>query len=214
MQRPVDEQGPTSPSEAGPRASRGLSWVVVPVVAFAALVLLFAFALTTGDPSRLPSALIGKPVPAMDFPALEGLTGAGKPVPGFSSADLAKGGVSVVNFWAAWCAECAGEQELLLDLKARTGVSIYGVNYKDDPVAARRFLGRYGNPFKAVGTDKAGRSAIEWGVYGMPETFVVNGKGEIAFKHVGAITPESLEAKLLPAIALAGGAAKPAAAGR
>ncbi len=215
MQRPVDEQGPTSPSEAGPRASsHGLSWVVVPVVAFAALVLLFAFALTSGDPSRLPSALIGKPVPAMEFPALEGLTDAGKPVPGFSSADLAKGGVSVVNFWAAWCAECAGEQELLLDLKARTGVSIYGVNYKDDPVAARRFLGRYGNPFKAVGTDKAGRSAIEWGVYGMPETFVVNGKGEIAFKHVGAITPESLEGKLLPAIALAGGAAKPASAGK
>ncbi len=209
MQRPVDEQGIPNPSEAAPRASRGLSWVVVPVVAFAALVALFAFALNSGDPSRLPSALIGKPVPQMEFPALEGLTDAGRPVPGFSSADLAKGGVSVVNFWAAWCAECAGEQDLLLDLKAKTGVPIFGVNYKDDPVAARRFLGRYGNPFKAVGTDKGGRSAIEWGVYGMPETFVINGKGEIAYKHVGAITPESLEGKLVPAIVQAGAAPKP-----
>jgi len=210
MQRPVDEQGMPSPSAAAPRASRGLSWVVVPVIAFAALVALFAFAVTSGDPSRLPSALIGKPVPKMEFPALEGLLEAGRPVPGFTSADL-KGGVSVVNFWAAWCAECAGEQELLLDLKTRTGVPIYGVNYKDDPVAARRFLGRYGNPFKAVGTDKGGRSAIEWGVYGMPETFVINGKGEIAYKHVGAITPESLETKLLPAIAQATSAPAPAA---
>jgi len=210
MQRPVDEQGMPSPSAAAPPASRRLSWVVVPVIAFAALVALFAFALTSSDPSRLPSALIGKPVPKMEFPALEGLLEAGRPVPGFTSADL-KGGVSVVNFWAAWCAECAGEQELLLDLKTRTGVPIYGVNYKDDPVAARRFLGRYGNPFKAVGTDKGGRSAIEWGVYGMPETFVINGKGEIAYKHVGAITPESLETKLLPAIAQATSAPAPAA---
>jgi cytochrome c biogenesis protein CcmG/thiol:disulfide interchange protein DsbE len=116
--------------------------------------------------------------------------------------------VSVVNFWAAWCAECASEQELLLELKTRTGVPIYGVDYKDDAVAARRFLGRYGNPFKAVGTDKLGRSAIEWGVYGMPETFVINAKGEIAYKHVGPVTAESLETRLIPAVARAG-AAKP-----
>jgi cytochrome c biogenesis protein CcmG/thiol:disulfide interchange protein DsbE len=211
MQRPVDEQGTPSPSDAGPRARPGLSWVIAPVVAFAALVALFAFALTSGDPSRLPSALLGKPVPVMEFPALEGLLDAGNPVPGFASADLGKGSVSVVNFWAAWCTECAAEQDLLLDFKARTGVPIYGVNYKDDAVSARRFLGRYGNPFKAVGTDKAGRSAIEWGVYGMPETFVINGRGEIAYKHVGAITPESLETKLIPAIAQAAAAPKPAA---
>ena len=80
---------------------------------------------------------------------------------------------------------------------------LYGVNYKDEPAAARRFLGRYGNPFQAVGTDANGRNAIEWGVYGTPETFVGNGKGEIVFKHVGAVTPESLQARLLPAIAQA-----------
>jgi len=210
MQRPVDEEGAPSPSAAAPRATRSISWVAIPLAVFAVLVALFAFALNSGDPSRLPSALIGKPVPHMEFPALEGLMDAGHPVPGFTSAEL-KGGVSVVNFWAAWCAECASEQELLLELKARTGVPIYGVDYKDDAVAARRFLGRYGNPFKAVGTDQGGRSAIEWGVYGMPETFVINAKGEIAFKHVGAVTPESLETKLIPAIAQAGAAPNPAA---
>jgi cytochrome c biogenesis protein CcmG, thiol:disulfide interchange protein DsbE len=210
MQRPVDEEGAPSPSAAAPRSTRTLTWVAIPLAVFAILVVLFAFALNSGDPSRLPSALIGKPVPSMEFPALEGLMDAGRPVPGFTSADL-KGAVSVVNFWAAWCAECAGEQELLLELKARTGVPIYGVDYKDDAVAARRFLGRYGNPFKAVGTDKGGRSAIEWGVYGMPETFVINARGEIAFKHVGPITADSLETKLIPAIAQAGAAPKPAA---
>jgi len=211
MQRPIDEEGTPSPSAAAPRSPRSLSWVAIPLAVFAVLVALFAFALNSGDPSRLPSALIGRPVPQMDFPALEGLMDAGRPVPGFTTADL-KGRVSVVNFWAAWCAECASEQELLLELKTRTGVPIYGVDYKDDAVAARRFLGRYGNPFKAVGTDQAGRSAIEWGVYGMPETFVINAKGEIAYKHVGPITPESLETRLIPAIAQAGAAAKPAAA--
>jgi len=200
MQKPVDDRGTGSEPGTPPARKRSLTWVIVPVLVFAALVALFAFALTTGDPSRLPSALIGKPAPATDFPALAGLSDGTGAVPGFSSAQLANGKVSVVNFWASWCAECAEEQGLLQVLKQRSGVPLYGVNYKDDAVAARRFLGRYGNPFAAVGTDKNGRNAIEWGVYGMPETFVVNGKGEIVFKHVGAVTPQSLEGKLLPAI--------------
>ena len=156
---------------------------------------MFAFALQTGDPSKLPSALIGKPVPATQFPALEGLIEADKPVPGFTSAELANGQASVVNFWASWCVPCAEEQPLLIELQQRTGVALYGVNYKDEAATARRFLGRYGNPFAAVGTDEPGRGAIEWGVYGMPETFVVNGKGEIVFKHVGPISPESLQTR-------------------
>jgi cytochrome c biogenesis protein CcmG, thiol:disulfide interchange protein DsbE len=200
MQKAVDEGGagsaPVTPS--GPKS--GLKWVIVPVIVFVAMVAVFGFALTTGDPHRLPSALIGKPAPASDFPALAGLTDGAHPIPGFSSAQLADGKVSVVNFWASWCAECADEQNMLLELEARTGVPLYGVSYKDEPTAARRFLGRYGNPFKAVGTDANGRSAIDWGVYGMPETFVVNGKGEIVFKHVGAITPASLTGTLIPAI--------------
>jgi cytochrome c biogenesis protein CcmG/thiol:disulfide interchange protein DsbE len=160
---------------------------------------LFAFGLT-GDPSKLPSALIGRPVPQTDFPALEGLVDKGKPVAGFHASDLAKGRVSVVNFWASWCGPCIEEHPLLIMLRERSGVDVYGVNYKDKPEAGRRFLGRYGNPYTAVGTDANGRNAIEWGVYGMPETFVINGRGEIAYKHVGPISPESLEQKLLPAI--------------
>lgn len=184
-----------------PIASRSriglLGW---PLGIFCVLALIFAYGLSTGDPSRLPSALIGKRVPAMTLPALEGLTDGSRVVPGFDSADLAKGQVSVVNFWASWCAPCVQEHPLLVALKQRADVPIYGVNYKDQASAARRFLGRYGNPFAAVGTDSNGRAAIEWGVYGMPETFIVNGKGEIVYKHVGPISPETLEEKLIPAI--------------
>jgi cytochrome c biogenesis protein CcmG/thiol:disulfide interchange protein DsbE len=187
------------PGSAG-TMKRSLAWVLAPLLIFAALVAVFAFALTTGDPSRLPSALIGKPAPATTFPPLPGLVEGGKPVSGFSTDDLAKGNVSMVNFWASWCTPCAEEQPLLVELKERAGVPLFGVNYKDDAVSARRFLGRYGNPFAAVGADPQGRSAIDWGVYGMPETFIVNGKGEIAFKHVGPISRESLEQVLLPAI--------------
>jgi len=186
-----------------------LGWVLAPLLIFAALVAVFAFALKTGDPSKLPSALIGKPAPTTQFAPLDGLVEDGKPVPGFSSTELANGNVSVVNFWASWCIPCAEEQPLLLDLQKRTGIALYGVNYKDDVVSARRFLGRYGNPFAAVGTDSAGRGAIEWGVYGMPETFVVNGNGEIVFKHVGPISPESMEKRLVPAIAKAQAATAP-----
>jgi cytochrome c biogenesis protein CcmG/thiol:disulfide interchange protein DsbE len=92
------------------------------------------------------------------------------------------------------------EHPVLVTLKEKTGVRVFGINYKDQPAAARRFLGRYGNPFFAVGVDSNGRTAIEWGVYGMPETFIVDGEGRIAYKHVGPITAEALEAKIIPAI--------------
>lgn len=190
-----------SASQSVPRKGRG--WLFAPLIIFVVMAGLFAFALTSGDPSKLPSALIGRPVPHTDFPALEGLMVADKPVPGFHATDLAKGKVSVVNFWASWCVPCIEEHPLLITLKEKSGVDIYGVNYKDQPEAGRRFIGRYGNPFTAVGTDQAGRNAIEWGVYGMPETFVINGEGKIAYKHVGPISKESLETKLLPAIAAA-----------
>ena len=123
-----------------------------------------------------------------------------QPIDGFSSANLAKGEVSVVNFWASWCAPCVQEHPLLVALKERTGVKLYGVNYKDQAATARRFLGRYGNPFVAVGVDANGRAAIDWGVTGMPETFIVNGKGEIVYKHIGPISAETLESKIIPMI--------------
>ena len=176
-----------------------------PLAIFAVLAAIFAFALRSGDPSKLPSALIGKPVPVFELPPVEGLADGGRPVGGFASADLASGQVSVVNFWASWCRPCVQEHPLLVALKERTGVRLYGVNYKDRAAAARRFLGRYGNPFAAVGVDGDGRAAIEWGVYGMPETFIVDGKGRIAYKHIGQITAEALEARIIPAIQAAQG---------
>lgn len=185
---------------AAGRAPRGIGWLLLPLTLFAAIAGLFALALISGDPSKLPSALIGKPVPATAFAPLEGLVADGKPVPGFASTDLAQGRVTVVNFWASWCVPCVQEHPLLEELARRTGVAVYGVNYKDQQANARRFLGRYGNPFTAVGVDGNGRGAIEWGVYGMPETFVVNGKGEITYKHVGPISEQSLLTNVIPAV--------------
>jgi len=174
--------------------------VMVPVIVFVALAIVFALSLRSGDPTKLPSALIGKPVPAVDFPPMEGLKTEGQALPGVSAQSLASGEVTVVNFWASWCVPCVQEHPLLVELGKRTGVKIVGINYKDPPPGGRRFLGRYGNPFAAVGTDAAGRGAIDWGVYGMPETFVVGKDGRIAYKHVGLITPESLMEKVIPAI--------------
>ena len=178
--------------------SRTLIW---PLAIFLVLAGLFALALRAGDPSKLPSALIGKMAPPTELKPLEDLTdGAGRPVGGFASMELAQGEVSVVNFWSSWCIPCVEEHPVLVRLKEKTGVRVFGINYKDQPAAARRFLGRYGNPFVAVGVDGNGRTAIEWGVYGMPETFIVDGKGQITYRHVGPITAEVLEAKIIPAI--------------
>ena len=181
---------------------------LLPVLIFAGIAAFFGLALMTAEPSRVPSTLIGKPVPQSVFPALSALTDDGKPVPGFSSTDLARGKPTVVNYWASWCAQCVEEHPLLDKLAASSGADVFGVNYKDTDVAARRYLGRYGNPYAAVGTDANGRTAIDWGVYGMPETFVIDGQGRIVYKHIGPISPESIESKILPAIEKAKGAAK------
>ncbi|MCL4767806.1 MAG: DsbE family thiol:disulfide interchange protein [Hyphomicrobiaceae bacterium] len=192
---------------AGSPGRRRFGWVAAPLVIFAGLALMFTYALKTGDPSRLPSALIGKPVPQFALEPIAGLVDDGRPVPGIGTADLARGRVSVVNFWASWCVPCVQEHPVLLELTRRTGVDLYGINYKDKAAAARRFLGHYGNPYRAVGADGNGRTAIEWGVYGMPETFVVDGRGRIAYKHVGPISLEALETKVIPAIEAARAAA-------
>lgn len=191
---------PAVPSETATARRWRPGMLVWPLVVFLALAALFAFGLRSGDPSKLPSALIGKQVPAFEFPPVEGLVDGKTVINGFNGQTLADGRVSVVNFWASWCVPCVQEHPLLVALSVKTGVRIMGVNYKDQVVAARRFLGRYGNPYTAVGADSSGRGAIEWGVYGMPETFVVNGRGQIVFKHVGPISPETLETKIIPAV--------------
>ena len=188
----------TEPAVTGTRR-RGM--LLAPALIFAAIVIMFAFALQKGDPSKLPSALIGKPAPMLELPPLDGLTGAeGQPAAALGRQALTNGNVSVVNFWASWCGPCVEEHPLLVSLSTTPDVKLYGINYKDQAVNARRFLGRYGNPFAAVGVDTSGRTAIEWGVYGMPETFVVDGQGVIVYKHVGPLTPKSLANQLLPAI--------------
>lgn len=180
--------------------------VLVPLVVFLGLALLFLFRLKVTDPSLIPSALIGHPVPQMSLPPIAGLDRDGKPIPGIDPASF-KNIVSVVNVWASWCVPCHDEAPVLLQLSQDTRFRVIGINYKDDPDNARRFLGRYGNPFAAAGADQNGRAAIEWGVYGVPETFVVDRDAHIAYKLVGQITAENYAAILKPQIekALASG---------
>jgi cytochrome c biogenesis protein CcmG/thiol:disulfide interchange protein DsbE len=169
--------------------------VMLPLIVFIAVAALFLLRLYGGDPSKLPSALIGRPAPQITLPALEGLARNGIPVPGLDPAAF-KGKVSVVNVWASWCVPCHEEALLLTALAGDTRVQIVGINYKDSSDNARRFLGRYGNPFAVVGVDGNGRGSIEWGVYGVPETFVVGRDGTIRYKMVGPVTPANLESVL------------------
>ncbi|GAB4228761.1 MAG: DsbE family thiol:disulfide interchange protein [Methyloligellaceae bacterium] len=186
--------------EGGRQPRRPFWLTLLPLAVFAGLAALFFTGLQSGDPHKLPSVLIGKPVPDFSLPPLEGLKEAGRPVPGFSAADLKKGEVSIINVWASWCIPCHQEHPFLSKLAKLSRAPLYGLNYKDQTAAARRFLGRYGNPFKAVGVDATGKTAIDWGVYGVPETFVVDGAGRIAYKHVGPIDDAVIRDKLMPAI--------------
>jgi cytochrome c biogenesis protein CcmG/thiol:disulfide interchange protein DsbE len=190
---------PLEPAEPTASAWRRRLPVLIPLVAFLALAALFMLRLGAGDPSRIPSALIGHPAPATNLPPLAGLTRDGKPIPGLDSAAF-NGTVTVLNVWASWCVPCRDEAPLLLTLAADSRIRLAGINYKDQDENARRFLGRYGNPFAANGVDLNGRAAIEWGVYGVPETFVVGRDGRIAYKLIGPITPDNLDSALKPAI--------------
>ena len=174
----------------------GRRWLVaLPLIGFIAVAALFLLRLYAGDPSRIPSALIGRPAPQTALPALEGLVSNGAAVPGLDPA-VFKGKVSVVNVWASWCVPCHDEAPLLTALAKDKRLQVVGINYKDSPDNARRFLGRYGNPFSIVGVDGNGRASIEWGVYGVPETFVVGREGTIVYKMVGPVTPENIDSVL------------------
>jgi cytochrome c biogenesis protein CcmG/thiol:disulfide interchange protein DsbE len=169
--------------------------MALPLLGFAVVAALFWFKLGAGDPARLPSALIGRPAPATALPALEGLTANGAPVPGLDPA-LFMGRVSVVNVWASWCVPCHDEAPLFMTLAQDKRLQIVGINYKDGADNARRFLGRYGNPFGIVGVDGNGRASIDWGVYGVPETFVVGRDGRISYKLVGGVTAANFDSVL------------------
>jgi cytochrome c biogenesis protein CcmG, thiol:disulfide interchange protein DsbE len=193
-------------TDENPSVRRRRLVVLLPLGLFLALALLFLYRLYSGDPSIIPSALIGHPAPQTNLPPVAGLERDGAPVPGLDAQNF-KGAVTVMNVWASWCVPCHDEAPLLMQLAQDSRVRLVGINYKDQPDNARRFLGRYGNPFAAAGADDNGRAAIEWGVYGVPETFVIGRDARIAFKLVGPITTDNFATVLKPQIekALAAG---------
>ncbi len=187
-----------TPSET-PRMNRRSIWMLLPLIVFLGLAGLFYVGLLEGDPSRLPSALIGKPVPHTVLPPLSGVEHNGKPVPGLN-IETFMGKVTLVNVWASWCVPCHDEVPFLEALGKDKRIQLVSINYKDTETNARRFLNRYGNPFAATGRDESGRTSIDWGVYGVPETYLVGRDGRIAYKLVGPITADNLGTVLEPEI--------------
>ncbi len=166
--------------------------MVLPPVIFAGLAAMFLFGMNRDDPRALPSTREGGPAPALQLTELAG----GAP---FTDEDLRDGGVKLVNFWASWCAPCRAEHPQLESM-AREGIVIYGINYKDDPSKGLRFLDELGNPYTALGADRDGRTALDWGLYGVPETFVIAADGTIVLRYAGPITESILENKIRPAM--------------
>ncbi len=177
---------------AGVAGRRGRLLVFLPLAVFAGLGAAFYWGLWNDD-DRLPSPLVGKSIPEFELPPIEGRDD------GLSSADL-RGQVSIVNVWASWCVPCRVEMPLLMELAEDGSVPIYGINFKDDGDEALAFLAELGDPYTRIGADRSGRVAIDWGVYGLPETFVIDGKGRIAYKHVGPFDRTSLEEDILPVV--------------
>ena len=167
---------------------------LLPVTGFALLAIFLFKSLWSPSPSLVPSVLINKPAPRLVLPGLDAQTAA------FTPADLAAGHVSVVNVFASWCAPCRLEAGQLEALSKLPGVAVYGLAQKDKPAATRAFLDEVGNPFARIARDDDGRASIEWGVYGVPETFVVDGKGIIRLKFVGQLTEAVLDQEIIPAI--------------
>jgi cytochrome c biogenesis protein CcmG/thiol:disulfide interchange protein DsbE len=171
-----------------------IALALLPLVALVALIAVFALNIDR-DPSLVQSVLINKPAPQFALPPVDGL-----PVAGFDTASLA-GQVTVVNVFASWCIPCRDEHPVLEALKRETGVALYGINQKDAPDQAAAFLNQLGNPYDRIGADRDGRTSIDWGVYGVPETFIVDAKGVIRFKHTGPLDMADIDREIVPAIA-------------
>lgn len=172
----------------------------LPLIIFLALAGVFSYQLLSGkDASQLPSVLIGKDAPETILPPLEGLLVNGRQLPGWNSEEL-KGEVTLINIWASWCVPCRQEHPYLVELGKDERFRIFGFNYKDKPENALSFLRELGNSYQAVGIDPSGRAFINWGAYGVPETFVIDADGKIVYKHVGPLTPQSIQKDLMPVI--------------
>lgn len=203
MNQPADEK------PAGSRTRILLA--LTPLVIFATLAAIFFSQLISGrDVSEIPSALIGTKAPFRDLAPLEGATRNGAAVPALT-AETAKGKLTLVNFWASWCVPCRQEHPIILALSQDPRLTVLGVNYKDGTENALRFLGELGNPYAAIGLDPNGKMAIDWGVYGIPESYLVGPEGTILYKKVGPFDEKSLKEGLYPAIEKA--LAQPAPAG-
>jgi cytochrome c biogenesis protein CcmG/thiol:disulfide interchange protein DsbE len=176
----------------------------IPVAVFGILAYLLFDSLYAPPHDQLPSALLNKPAPEFSLPPLDGDAG------GFTRADLTAGHVTVLNVWASWCVPCRVEAPMLDRVKQLRGVVLYGLVYKDKAGQARQFLRENGNPFARIDLDSEGRAAIDWGVYDVPETFVIDGKGLIRLRYSGPITDDVLSSTLLPAIEAARAKAGPA----
>ena len=167
---------------------------LLPLLAFAALAAWFAAGLGR-DPHLVPSALIDKPVPRFELPPLPGFAH------GLTSADLATGEPQSLNVFASWCVPCRAEQPVLMRLAREQGVALRGLDYRDKPEDAVAWLATAGNPFRSIGADTENRVAIDFGVYGAPESFIIDGQGRIRYKHVGPLTPEDVRQTILPLLA-------------
>jgi len=167
--------------------------MLAPPVIFALLAVMFYVGMFRDDPDGLPSAREGQPAPAVQVTVL------GDKIP-FDDRTLRDGEVKLVNYWASWCAPCRVEHPSLEAL-AQEGVPIYGVNYKDEPRNALKFLNELGDPYRAIGADATGRMAIDWGVYGVPETYVIAGDGTIVLRFAGPVTARVMEETIRPALA-------------
>jgi cytochrome c biogenesis protein CcmG, thiol:disulfide interchange protein DsbE len=165
---------------------------VLPLVVFAVIAVAFAVGLTL-NPRELPSTLIGKPVPEFDLPPVQGRT------LGLASGDL-NGEVSLVNVFASWCAECRVEHPFLMELEESGLLPIHGLNYKDKPDDAANWLDTLGDPYTRTGADLKGRVTIDWGVYGVPETFLIDQRGRIVYKHIGALNWTLFDKKIRPVV--------------
>jgi cytochrome c biogenesis protein CcmG/thiol:disulfide interchange protein DsbE len=188
-----------APADDSTKRQRLGYWLAaIPLLLFLVLAALFLKQLAAGGGSHdIPSALVGMPAPQFELPPLAGLKVGNDPIPGFGSASLV-GQTSVVNVWASWCVPCRDEHPLLSELARDGRVQVVGINYKDRGENALRFLGQLGNPFVAVGVDPRGKAAIDWGVYGVPETFIVDAAGIIRYKHIGPLNAENYRSTFLP----------------
>lgn len=178
-----------------PKKSFNLLLLLPPLVFFG-LAIIFYLGLGRDDPSALPSQFIGQDAPPLNLTDL-------REDPAPEDADLRNGTIQLVNFWASWCAPCRAEAPMLEHMASEMGIPMIGINYKDQPAQAKAFLRQYGDPFQKLGADTTGRNGINWGVTGVPETFVVDGNGKVLLRYPGPITQNILDNRILPLLSSA-----------